>query len=572
MLKLISYLKPYKKYTFWGQFFKWLEAILELMIPTLMALVIDNGIKNNDLNYILKLGAIMLLIAIVGLICVLICQYFASIASQGYGTLLRNALFNHIGKFSYAEIDTIGTPSIINRITNDVNQLQFAVAMWIRLVVRAPFLCIGGFIMAVILDYKLSLVILAILPLYVLVLFLVMKKSLPLYRGVQKKLDKLALILRENLSGIRVIRAFGNIDLEKDRFKDSNLDYSITATKVGSLAALMNPATNIIMNMAILAILWFGGIRVNIGSMTQGQVIAYINYVIQIFSSLIIVANLVVTFTKAGASASRINELFDTKGTIEDGKGVINHKKSDYIIEFKNVSFMYKDSNEKALKNISFKIKKGETIGIIGATGSGKSTLINLIPRFYDVNEGELLIDGINVKEYKQEELRKRIGIVPQKAVLFTGTITENLRWSKHDATKEEIKNAVQIAQAESFVENLPEGYNTKIEQGGVNLSGGQKQRLTIARALVRDPEILILDDSSSALDYATDSAFRKALRVSKKDKSIIIVSQRISSLIHGDKIIVLDNGEMIGIGTHKELLGKCDIYKEIYISQANKE
>lgn len=574
MLKLTSYLSPYKKYVIWGQFFKWMEAILELMIPTLMALVIDNGVKNADISYIIKIGVLMILIAVIGLICVFICQYYASIASQGYGTLLRNALFRHITTFSYSEIDSIGTPSLINRLTNDINQLQFAVAMWIRLVVRAPFLCIGGFIMAMIIDIKLSLVILAIIPVYILILYLVMSKSLPLYKTVQEKLDKLAIILRENLIGIRVIRAFGNVSFEKKRFEDSNNDYLKTVTKVGNLTALMNPATSIIMNIAILAIIWFGGIRVNIGSMTQGQVIAYINYVIQIFSSLIIVANLVVTFTKAGASAIRVNEIFETKGSInENSEANINSFNfySPFILEFKDVSFKYKNSNEYALKDISFKIKKGDIIGIIGGTGSGKTTLINLIPRFYDPTKGSIMIDGINIKNYAQEDLRNKIGLVPQNPVLFTGTIAENVKWGWENASDKDVMLAAEISQADSIVDRFNEGYNTKIEQGGINLSGGQKQRLTIARALVRNPKILILDDSSSALDYATDAAFRKALNDNKKDMTIIAVSQRINTVKNADKIIVLDKGEIVGIGTHKDLLNNCNTYKDIYISQKDK-
>lgn len=577
MFKLIPFLKNYKKNVFLGQFFKLLEAIFELMIPTIMALVIDNGVKNRDTSYILKMGALMLLIATLGVIFAFTCQYYASIASQGFGTVVRNAIFKHIGTFSHAELDNFGTASLINRTTNDVNQLQVAVAMWIRLVVRAPFLCIGGIIMAMLLDLNLSIVILIILPIFVLVLFLVMRKSIPLYRKVQGKLDRLAVILRENLSGVRVVRAFDKTDYEKDRFKTSNKDLSDTAVMVGSIAALMNPATSIIMNFAIVAIIWFGGVRVNIGGMTQGQVIAYINYVIQIFSALVVVANLVVTFTKAAASAARVNEIFDTKGSIVDPEKALDFDKidktetCDYAIEFENVSFTYKGSKEYALKDISFKLRKGQTFGVIGATGSGKSTLINLIPRFYDADDGCIKVKGIKVQNYNQIKLREKIGVVPQKAVVFSGSIKDNLKWGLEDASDEEIKKATKIAQASEFIEKLELGYDTLISQGGTNLSGGQKQRLTIARALVKKPDILVLDDSSSALDYATDAALRKGLRANTSSMTLVVVSQRVNSVKDSDVILVLDDGEQVGVGTHKELIETCDVYKEICLSQVEK-
>jgi ATP-binding cassette subfamily B protein len=577
LIKLIPFLKNYKKNVFLGQFFKLLEAIFELMIPTIMALVIDNGVKNRDVPYILKMGALMLVIATLGVTFAFTCQYFASIASQGFGTVLRNAIFKHIGTFSHAEIDSFGTASLINRTTNDVNQLQLAVAMWIRLVVRAPFLCIGGIIMAMLLDLKLSIVILIILPLFVLVLFLVMRKSIPLYKKVQGKLDRLAVILRENLSGVRVVRAFDKVDYEKSRFNEANQDLSNTAVRVGSIAALMNPATSIIMNFAIIAVIWFGGVRVNVGGMTQGQVIAYINYIIQIFSALVVVANLVVTFTKAAASASRVNEIFDTKGSIVDKRNYFNLGEastdnfSEEAIEFKNVTFTYKGSNEYSLKNISFKLKKGRTLGIIGATGSGKSTLISLMPRFYDCNEGNIKVNGIDVVNYNQIELREKIGVVPQKAVVFTGTIRENLKWGKENASEEDIKEAARIAQASEFIEKQTNSYDTQISQGGANISGGQKQRLTIARALVKKPEILVLDDSSSALDYATDAALRKALKNNTEDMTLVIVSQRVNVVKDSDMILVLDDGNQVGLGTHEELLENCEVYKEICLSQVEK-
>lgn len=571
MFKLLYFLKPYKKQVILGPIFKLLEAIFELMLPTLMVFVIDYGVKKTDISYILKIGGIMFIIAILGVISAFICQYYASIVSQGVGTVLRNTLFDKIGTFSHNELDKFGTASLINRITNDVNQLQLAVAMFIRLAIRVPFLCIGGVVMAMFLDIKLSSIMLLSLPLFIFVLYLIMNRSIPLYKIVQGKLDKLALILRENLSGIRIIRAFARTTYEKKRFEDSNRELAYTAVEVGKISALMNPATNIIMNFSILAILWFGGMRVNVGGMTQGQIIAYINYTNLVLSALIIVANLVVIFTKAAASAARVNEILNTEATIIDSSNVLNstmEKTNTSIIEFKDVSFSYDDSKEYAIKDISFSIKPGQTVGIIGGTGAGKTTLINLIPRFYDVTKGSILIDGVDVKNYIQNKLRNKLGLVTQKAVLFSGTITENIKWGLADASDEQIKEAIKIAQASDFVEKLPQGYSTNISQGGVNLSGGQKQRLTIARALVRKPEILILDDSSSALDYATDASLRKAIKDNTKGMTVIMSAQRISSIKNADMIIVLDDGEMVGVGTHDELINNCSIYKEIYTSQ----
>lgn len=571
MFKLSHFLKPYKKQVILGPLFKLLEAIFELMLPTLMVLVIDNGVKNTDTSYILKIGGIMFLIATLGVMSAFVCQYYASIVSQGVGTELRNTLFNKIGTFSHNELDKFGTPSLINRITNDVNQVQLAVAMFIRLAIRVPFLCVGGVIMAMFLDLKLSSIMLLSLPFFAFVLYLIMNKSIPLYKVVQKKLDKLALVLRENLSGIRIIRAFARIEYEKKRFEDSNSDLADTAVKVGKISALMNPATNIIMNFSILAILWFGGMRVNVGGMTQGEIIAYINYTNLVLSALIIVANLVIIFTKAVASSARVNEVLDTEVTIIDGDSAISVDKDAPIIQFKDVSFAYNDSNEYAIKDISFSIKSGQTVGIIGGTGSGKSTLINLIPRFYDVTKGSILIHGVDVKNYIQNELRNKIGLVPQKSVLFSGTITDNIKWGLPGASDEQVCKAVETAQAANFVEKLSQRYSTNISQGGVNLSGGQKQRLTIARALVHQPEILILDDSASALDYATDAALRKALRNSTKGTTVIMTTQRVSAIKNADIIIVLDDGEMVGVGTHQELINNCSIYKEIYSSQLDR-
>lgn len=570
MYKLVRFLKPYKKEFILGPLFKLAEAVLEILLPTLMALIIDNGVNTADKNYIFIIGGLMLVCTTIGLICALLCQFMASRASQGVGTDIRNSIFEHIGAFSHKEIDKFGTASLINRTTSDVNQVQSAVAMLIRLVIRAPFLCIGGAAMAIIIDAKLSLILFISIPIFIIVLYLIMKKTIPMYRIVQQKLDNIALILRQNLSGVRVIRAFSAVEKEKVNFKSSTQDYYNMAVKVGKIASLTNPATTLIMNLAIIAVLWFGGIRVNLGAMTQGQIIAYINYLTLILNALIVVANLVVLFTKASASASRINEIFETNPSIQDSHTKIHESLNSPIIEFKNVSFAYNDNSEYAIENLSFKVFKGQFIGIIGGTGSGKSTIVNLIPRFYDVTKGSIFINGVNIKDYSQQNLRNKIGIVPQHAVLFSGTIKNNIRWGKKDATDEQIKQAAYIAQASDFIENLKDKYDTQISQGGINFSGGQKQRLTIARAIVKNPDILILDDSSSALDYATDSALRKALKAITQ--TTIMISQRASSLTGADLIIVLDDGKVAGIGKHDELIKNCDVYKEICLSQVQEE
>jgi ATP-binding cassette subfamily B multidrug efflux pump len=501
----------------------------------------------------------------------LVCQYSASLVSQGVGGDIRNAMFAHIGTLSNAEIDNIGTSSLVNRITGDINQLQLAVAMLIRLVIRAPFLCIGGLIMAFIIDPKLSIIMLLVLPIFIIILMLTMTKSVPLYKVVQKKLDDIALIIRENLSGIRVIRAFSRMDYEKKRFSKSNKEYVDNAIKVGKVSALLNPLTSLVMNFSIGAIIWFGGVRVNSGSMTTGGVIAFIGYVTQILAALIVISNLVVIFTKAYASAGRVVEVFDTKPSIVEPVKEVNKVekvKTEIIVEFKDVAMSYKAGSTPSVKNISFRVKRGETIGIIGGTGSGKSTIINLIPRFYDVSQGTVYVEGIDVKDYPILELRNKIGIVPQKTVLFTGTIMENIKMGKQDATKEEVVMAAAIAQAAEFIDKLPEGYETKISRGGVNVSGGQRQRLTIARALVGSPEILILDDSFNALDFVTDAALRKAIKTHTNDMTTFIVSQRASTIRNADQIIVLNDGEIVGIGKHEELIKDCTVYIEICQSQ----
>lgn len=564
-------MKPYRLQLTIGPFFKLSEAVLELLIPTLMALLIDNGVNTGDRSYIIKMGVIMLVIATLGVIFAYICQYSASIASQGFGTDVRNAMFKKISTFSFSMLDKFGTPSLINRITGDVTQLQSAVAMLIRLVIRAPFLCVGGLVMAMAIDLKLSVIFMLVIPLFILVLFLVMFKAVPLYKSVQKKLDSLTLVLRENLSGVRVIRAFAGVKREKERFNDRNSDYADTAIRVGKIAALTNPLTAIIMNLAAIAVIYFGGIRVNTGSLSQGEVIAFINYITQILNAMIVVANLVILYTKAYASALRVGEVLSAESDIDYGKKTIENK-SDNAVEFKNVSLVYPGSKIAAVENINLTIKKGETIGIIGGTGSGKSTLVNLIPRFYDATEGQVLIDGKDIKEYSAESLHSAVAIVQQRAALFSGTIADNLRMAKADASPDEMRAAAQTAQATEFIDRLENGFETHVSQGGNNLSGGQKQRLTIARALIKNAPILILDDSASALDYATDANLRRAIKENTASRTVIIVSQRVNSVKDADRIIVMDDGEIAGEGAHNSLVKECEIYREICLSQEQLE
>lgn len=573
MFKLAKrYLGSVKKYIIIGQTSKLIEAIFEVIVPLIMAAIVDNGIKGNmGKGYIYKMGGVLVLLGVLGLCFALICQYLASKASQSVGTVMRNDMFRHINSLSHAELDRLGTPSLITRLTNDINQVQQAVAMFIRLVVRAPFIVIGSAIMAMSIDLKLSVIFVIIIPLVVLVLYIIMSRSIKYYKVIQKKLDRISLVTREGLSGVRVIRAFSRQDTEQKRFDEANDDYLDISLRVGRLSALLNPLTYVILNLAIAAIVWFGGVRVNIGQLTQGEVIAFVNYMTQISLALVVVANLVVLFTKAAASSARINEVLEIEpsiknGTAKDGAG------SENAVEFSHVFFSYNGSGEYALEDIDFAAKKGQTIGIIGGTGSGKSTLASLIPRFYDISKGELKIDGTNAAEYDTTSLRRKVGVVPQKAVLFSGTIAENMRWGKRDATDEEIWKALEIAQAKEFVDKMPEGLNTHIAQGGKNLSGGQKQRLTIARALVSQPDILILDDSASALDFATDAALRKAIAQNTTGMTTFIISQRANSIMQADQIIVLDDGRQVGLGTHKELLENCDVYREICYSQLSKE
>ena len=573
MKRLAVYLKNYKPHLIFGPFFKLLEAIFELIVPLVMAQVIDEGISGGaGTGYILTRGMIILALGVIGLCCALICQYVASKCSQGYGTLLRNDLFAHVNKLSYKELDKFGAATLVNRLTADVNQLQNMVAMMIRLFIRAPFLVIGAAVMAMIINLKLSLVFLAAAPLIAFVLYMIMSRTVPHYRTVQKKLDTVTGITRENLSGVRVVRAFANQEYERARFKDAAEDLTRTSNTVGAISALLNPLTFAIINVAILAILYFGGGIVESGEMTQGEIIAFVNYMTQISLALVVVANMVILITKSSASANRVLEVLETQPSITDeGNLPVPEDGNAPAVEFENVCFGYGEGNY-ALDCLSVSVRKGETIGVIGGTGSGKSTLVNLIGRFYDVSEGSVKLFGTDVRKYPLDQLRTTVAYVPQKAVLASGTIRSNMQWAKKDATDEEIWRALEIAQAADFVRAKRKGLDEVVERDGRNFSGGQRQRLTIARALVGSPRIIVFDDSSSALDFATDYALRKAIAESKGDTTVFWVSQRATSIKNADKIIVLDEGEVKGIGAHAELFDSCDVYREICLSQVSKE
>ncbi len=573
MRKLVKYLKKYKKNVILGPIFKLTEAVFELIVPLVMAQIIDVGIANKDSGYIWKMGGVLVLLGVCGLGFALICQYVASVASQGFGTELRRELYHHINTLSHKEVDEFGTPSLITRLTSDINQLQVAVAMLIRLVVRAPFLVIGSTIMAFMIDAKLALIFVLVIPLVAIVMWLVTTRTIPFFKSIQKKLDKTSLITRENLVGARAVRAFSKQKYEQERFKDNAEDIEKAAVRAGKISALLSPVNAIILNLAIVAIIWFGGLSVNVGDLTQGQVIALVNYMNQILLALVVVANLVVIFTKSAACAARVNEVLDTKPSIE-GKETTkgNVDPSAPAVRFDKVSFSYHDNSEYALEDISFTAGKGQTIGIIGGTGSGKSTLVNLIPRFYDTSKGVVSVCGTDVRNYNLGDLRKKIAVVPQKAVLFSGTIRENMKWGGDNITDEQIWRALKISQAYEFVERLDKGLDHEILQGGKNLSGGQKQRLTIARAIAADPEILILDDSASALDFATDAKLRTAIKENCTNMTVFLISQRANTVKNADRIIVLDDGKMVGTGTHKELLQTCTDYCQICLTQFSAE
>lgn len=573
MKRLAIHLKNYKAHLIWGPFFKLLEAIFELIVPLVMAQVIDEGINSGaGTGYILSRGFLILALGVTGLCCALICQYVASKCSQGYGTLLRNDLFAHINKLSYKELDKFGAATLVNRLTADVNQLQNMVAMMIRLFIRAPFLVIGAAVMAMIINLKLSLVFLAAAPLIAFVLYMIMSRTVPHYKTVQKKLDAVTNVTRENLAGVRVVRAFANQDYERARFKTAAEDLTRTSNTVGAISALLNPLTFAIINVAILAILYFGGGIVESGDMTQGEIIAFVNYMTQISLALVVVANMVILITKSSASASRVLEVLNTQPSITDeGNETVTPDENAPAVSFDNVYFGYGGGNY-ALDGLTVNVNKGETVGIIGGTGSGKSTLVNLLARFYDVSEGSVKLFGTDVRKYPLEQLRTTVAYVPQKAVLASGTIRSNMQWAKKDATDEEIWRALEIAQAADFVRAKKKGLDEIVERDGRNFSGGQRQRLTIARALVGSPRIIVFDDSSSALDFATDYALRKAIAETKGDATVFWVSQRATSIKNADKIIVLDEGDVKGIGTHETLFDTCDVYREICLSQVSKE
>ena len=576
MRKLLIYLKDYKKESIIGPLFKLLEATFELIVPVIMAHIIDIGIKNHDTLYIWKMGAMLVIFGILGLTCSLLAQYFAAKAAVGFGTALRHDLFWHIENLSHAEVDKAGSSTLVVRMTSDVNQVQSGVNLVLRLFLRSPFIVVGALVMAFTINWKAAMVFVVTVPLLAFVIYGIMVITIPLYKKVQRELDEVLLTTRENLTGVRVIRAFRTQKLERETFEHKSDMLMDIQMHVGKISASLNPLTYIIVNAGIIAVIWFGGIQVNVGDMTQGEVIALVNYMTQTLLALVALANLIITFTKALASAGRINEVFAMKPGIVDGNekesAVQQTEEPKTAVSMEDVTFYYQESKEPALEHISFTAKKGETIGIIGGTGSGKSTLVSLIPRFYDVTEGRVFVNEKDVREYKVENLRSKVGTVPQKAVLFHGTIRDNIKMGREDASDEEIFEALKTAQALEIVENKPGKLDTVLSEGGKNLSGGQRQRLTIARALVRNPEVLILDDSASALDFATDANLRKAIAEDTNNMTVFIVSQRAASIMHADKIIVLDDGQMVGYGTHQELLKQCEVYQEICYSQFSKE
>lgn len=573
MKRVWIYLKDYKKECVFAPLFKMLEALFELFVPLVVSAIIDTGIGNADKGYIVKMSLLLVSLAVIGLTCSITAQFFAAKAAVGCATGMRYHLFAHIQSLSFTEMDTIGTSTLITRMTSDINQVQNGVNLVLRLFLRSPFIVFGAMIMAFTIDVQAALVFVVAIPVLAVIVFGIMLSTRPLYKKVQAGLDKILGITRENLTGVRVIRAFNKQEDEIRHFKQSNEELNHLQKFVGKISGLMNPLTYVVVNVSIIALIWIGAVRVNSGTLTQGQVVALYNYMSQILVELIKLANLIINITKALACAGRIENVFSIQSSMADG-ALESGKESAEIpaVEFKNVSLRYSGAGDDSLTNISFQVMKGQTIGVIGGTGSGKSSLVNMIPRFYDATAGQILIDGVNVKEYRIKTLREKIGIVMQKAQLFQGSIRENIQWGKEGAEDTEIYEALEIAQAREFVEKKDGKLDSFVDQGGKNLSGGQRQRLTIARAVVKKPEILILDDSASALDYATDAALRKSIREMKDSPTVFIVSQRAASLMHADKIIVLEDGCVAGIGTHQELLQNCEVYQEIYYSQFKKE
>lgn len=568
MIQLLRYAKDYRKQIILGPVFKFLEAVFELILPLLMASLIDNGLKMNNREVIINMGIWMIAMSVIGLICAIICQYYSSIASQGFGTELRNQLIKKINSFSHSELNHFGTDTLITRMTNDINQLQLALAMVIRLLIRAPFLSIGSVVMAFVIDWQVGLFFLALLPIFSIILYFIIRKTIPLYQKVQEKLDGLNETVSQNLSGVRVIRAFSRTNKEIETFDENTDVLAKNYLRVSNISALLSPATTLIMNVGIICLLTVGGVKVNIGSLQQGQVLALINYMNQMLLALIVVSNLVVIFTRAEASAQRVKEVLDTENTITDAETPSEPvMDSETILQFKNVDFRYTPESGLSLQGINFTLKRQTVLGIIGPTGSGKTTLTQLIPRFYDVSEGSVLFDEQDVRDWPLDTLRSQISQVPQTAVLFTGTIRENLQWGKPDATDAECWEALAIAQAEDFVRQLPKGLDTRVMENGKTFSGGQKQRLTIARALIAKPALLILDDSLSALDYQTDLNLRQALQTSL-NTTVIIISQRIRSIQQAEHILVMDQGKIVAQGTHDTLLSQSSEYREIVASQ----
>ena len=581
MKTLLAYLKGYKKESILAPLFKMLEASFELFVPLVMAAIIDVGIANQDKPYIVKMCFVLIALGIIGLVCSITAQYFAAKAATGVGTGIRHGLFEHIQKFTFTEMDQLGTSTLITRMTSDINQIQSGVNLVLRLFLRSPFIVFGAMIMAFTVDEKAALVFVVTIPLLSLIVFGIMLVTMPMYKKVQADLDQVLLATRENLTGARVIRAFNKEEDETKRFENANQILTDAQKYVGRISGMMNPLTYIIVNGAIIALIYVGAVRVDIGDLTQGQVVALINYMSQILVELVKLANLIISVTKAAACLNRVESVLAVKPDMNEGdvRWKSNSSEADRdlknkipVVEFSHVSLTYKGTSDTSLSDINFCAEKGQTIGIIGGTGSGKSSLVNLIPRFYDATDGTVKINGRDIKEYQTENLREHIGVVLQKAVLFKGSIADNLRWGKEDATEQEMYEALDISQAREFVDTKQGGLEFQIEQGGRNLSGGQKQRMTIARALVRKPEILILDDSASALDFATDAALRKSIKEMKNQPTVFIVSQRAASIQYADQIIVLDDGAMAGIGTHEELLKDCPVYQEIYYSQFPKE
>lgn len=572
MKKLLCYLKEYKKESVLGPLFKLLEATLELFVPLVVAAIIDTGIGNQDRGYVVKMCLVLVLLGLIGLAFSVTAQYFAAKAAVGFVTTIRHVLFGHIQKLSYAELDTQGTSTLITRMTSDMNQVQNGVNLTLRLLLRSPFVVIGAMVMAFTIDVKAALVFVVGIPALAVVVFGVMLACIPLYRKVQNRLDKVLGLTRENLTGVRVLRAFCKEEEQEAEFQKQNQTLTDTQKFVGRISALLNPLTYVIINVAIIALIWIGAIRVDLGIITQGAVVALYNYMSQILTELIKLANLIINITKSVACGNRIQSVLEVEPSVKDGAARVSGDgeagKSAYSVVFEHAGIRYPDAAQEAVSDITLNVRPGETIGIIGGTGSGKSSLVNLIPRFYDCSSGAVYVDGRNVCTYGLTELRDKIGVVPQKSVLFAGTIRSNMQWGKPDATDEEIFAALEIAQAKDVVSKKEKGLDTEVEQGGKNFSGGQRQRLTIARALVKQPEILILDDSSSALDFATDAALRMAIGSMKHKPTLFIVSQRTSAIQYADKIVVLDDGSVVGIGTHEELMNTCEVYREIYDSQ----